>query len=144
MNPFLNPKIALPLLKNYVFDPGRLKRLNTEQLNKYKNKAFRRIVKYAYTVPVYHKKYKQSGIHPNDIKGIKDITKLPFISKKDFVDNFPDGLLPLDYNKKNSNVVSTSGSTGKPVSFYVDFPTLSKALSLFLEKESLIILIGGK
>jgi len=49
MNPLLNPFTALPVLKNYVLDPGRIQRLNHKQLEKYRDKAFRKIVKYAYT-----------------------------------------------------------------------------------------------
>lgn len=131
MNPFLNPITGLPFLKNYLFDPGRLKRQRPEQIKKYRNKAFRKVLNYAYTVPVYHKKYKKAGIHPSDIKSIGDIAKLPFISKKDIMDNFPEGIIPKGYNEISSGVVSTSGSTGKPISFYVDFATLSKAFCLF-------------
>jgi phenylacetate-CoA ligase len=130
MNPYLNPVTSLPFLKSYIFDPGRLRRLNSKQLKKYQDKVFRKIVKYAYSVPMYHKKYKKAGVHPSDISGVKDSHKLPLIHKKDFVDSFPDGVIPEGYNKNNGLVLSTSGSTGKPVSFYVDFPTLSKGVLL--------------
>ena len=134
MNPFLNPRTALPFLKSYILDPGRLNRLTPKQMKKYKDKEFRKIVRYAYTVPVYHKKYKQAGVRPEDIKSIEDIVKLPFITKKDLVDNYPEGLLPNGYKKENAGVVSTSGSTGKSVSFFLDLPTLSKAICLFFRQ----------
>ena len=131
MNPFLNPINALPILKNYITDPNRIDRLDKNQMNKYKDKVFKKIFRYAYSIPLYHNKYKKHNIYPNGIKGLKDISKLPFITKKDFIDNYPDGLLPKNYNKKYSNIVTTSGSTGKPVSFYIDFMTLAKSLSFF-------------
>ena len=68
MNPFINPITGIPFLKHFFFDSGRLNRLNKEQIEKYKDKAFRRIVKYAYSVPIYHKKYKKAGIYPDDVK----------------------------------------------------------------------------
>ena len=63
MNPFLNPITALPFFKNYLVDPGRIKRLNFEQMEKYRNKALRKSVEYAYKAPVYHKKYKKTHIY---------------------------------------------------------------------------------
>jgi phenylacetate-CoA ligase len=128
MNPFLNPVTGAPFLKHFIFDAKRLYRMNPKQLEKYRDKAFRKIVRYAYSVPIYHKKYKEAGIYPDDIRGIKDITKLPFITKKDLVENFPDGIIPPNYNKDRAFVVSTSGSTGKPVSLYTDFSVFSEGV----------------
>jgi phenylacetate-coenzyme A ligase PaaK-like adenylate-forming protein len=130
MNPFFNPFTGLPFLKNYLFEPSRLKRYDHKKMKKYRDKAFRKIVRYAYDVPLYHKKYKLAGIKPEDIKCIGDIVKLPYITKKDLVENFPDGIIPIDYNKNAGNVASTSGSSGKPVYIYVDFPTMSRGLML--------------
>jgi phenylacetate-CoA ligase len=132
MNPFLNPMTGVPFLKHFLFDSNRLYRLNPKQLEKYRDKALRRIVKYAFTVPLYHKKYTKAGIHPDDIRGINDITKLPFITKKDLVDNYPDGIVPLQYNKEKAYVVSTSGSTGKPVASFLDFSVYSEGVGASL------------
>jgi phenylacetate-CoA ligase len=132
MNQFLNPATGLPFIKSFLFDPGRMHRLNPKQMKNYKDKVFRNIVRYACTVPVYKKKFKALGIHPNDISGIDDVNKLPFTSKKDLVDNFPENVLPSGYKKQNATVLSTSGSTGKPVSFYVDFSVLSKSIIPYL------------
>jgi len=123
MNPLFNPLISLPFLKNYILDPGRIERLSTKQLERYKDKALRKIINYAYNVPVYQKKYREAGIHPSDIKGINDIKKIPFVSKQDLRDNFPDGIIPVNYNKSKGYVISTGGTTGKPVSIYTDFST---------------------
>ncbi len=121
MNPFLNPITALPFLKHFFFDAKRLYKINPKQLEKYRDKMLRSIVKYAYSVPMYHEKYKKAGVRSQDIKGIKDIKKLPFITKKDFVHNYPDKIIPPKYKKEKTYVVSTSGSTGKPVSIFLDF-----------------------
>ena len=126
MNPFLNPLTGLPFLKNFIFDAGRLNRMSIEKVEKYRDKVLKKIIKYAYTVPLYHDKYKKAGIHPEDIRGIKDIKKLPFITKKDMVDSYPDGILPLNYKKENTHIISTSGSTGKPVTVFFDFSVYSE------------------
>jgi phenylacetate-CoA ligase len=125
INPLLNPMNSIPLLKSYIFDTNRLDRSNPKQVKKYRDKAFKRIVKYAYTVPLYHDKYKKAGVHPSDIKGIDDIVKLPMISKNDMRENFPDRILPVGYNKEIVHVICTGGTTGKSISIFTDFYTMS-------------------
>ena len=75
MNPFFNPFEGLPFLKSYLFDPGRVYRSNPKQIQNYIDRRFRKMINYAYEIPMYHKKYKDAGVHPNDIHGIKDIIK---------------------------------------------------------------------
>jgi phenylacetate-CoA ligase len=65
------------------------------------------------TVPFYRKKFEEVGISPADIKALKDLQRLPFITKQDLRDNYPFGMfaVPMD------NVVrihASSGTTGKP------------------------------
>ena len=128
MNPFLNPKISIPFLKNYITDPGRIERLSPQRLEKYRNRALQKILKYASSVPLYQKKYEEAHINPQSIKTTNDITKLPFITKQNLRDYYPDGITPKHYNKKNGYVVSTGGTSGKSVSIYTDFPTILRAL----------------
>ena len=87
-----------------------------------------RMVKYAYTVPLYNKIYKKHKIHPSDIRGIKDIKKLPFITKDELRRNYPNNIIPNNYNKNSGFLLSTSGSTGKPVFVYNDYFTAIKGL----------------
>jgi len=126
MNPLLNPYNTFPLLKGILFDPDRVYNLNSSQMKRYRDKAFKKIIKYAYKVPLYYNKYKKAGIRPSDIRGINDIIKLPYISKKDLVDEFPDNIIPVGYNKKKAHIICTGGTTGKPVSIYTDFFTMGK------------------
>ncbi len=122
MNPLLNPIISLQLLKRYLSDPKRIFKSNPSQIKRFADKEFRKIVRYAYTVPLYNKKYKINGIKPSDIRGINDINKLPFISKDDLRQNFPNNIVPPGY--KNGYVICTGGTTGKPVSIFTDFITM--------------------
>lgn len=63
-------------------------------------------------VDFYHKKMKDLGVEPGDIKGIEDIGKLPFTTKEDLRDNYPFGLLAIP-KKDVVRVQGTSGTTGK-------------------------------
>lgn len=63
-------------------------------------------------VDFYHKKMKELGVEPGDIKGIEDIVKLPFTTKEDLRDNYPFGLLAIPKSEV-ARVQGTSGTTGK-------------------------------
>ncbi len=69
-------------------------------------------------VPYYRAKMEEKGVTPEDIKGIEDLHKLPFLTKDDLREAYPYGLLakPL---KDCVRIQSTSGTTGKRVvAFY--------------------------
>ncbi|RLF40467.1 MAG: hypothetical protein DRN12_05360 [Thermoplasmata archaeon] len=134
MNPLVNPNIMLPFIKSYLIERNRIERMNEGQLKRYKDKLLRRMVQYAYTVPLYRRKYKEAGVHPEDIKGIEDIYKLPFISRQDLNKDFPDGIIPPSFNKNDGYIICTGGTTTKyccnsgaqPVCIYTDALSLLK------------------
>ena len=69
-------------------------------------------------VPYYRKKMEEKGVTPQDIKGVDDLHKLPFVTKADLREAYPYGLVakPL---KDCVRIQSTSGTTGKRVvAFY--------------------------
>ena len=69
-------------------------------------------------VPYYRAKMEEKGVTPDDIKGIEDLHKLPFLSKADLRDAYPYGLkgAPLS---ECVRIHSTSGTTGRRVvAFY--------------------------
>lgn len=90
-----------------------------EQITQWQNEKLVAQVKRVYeNVPYYRKKMDDLGVKPEDIRGIEDIGKLPFLSKADLRDAYPYGLLgkPLD---ECVRIQSTSGTTGKRViAFY--------------------------
>ena len=69
-------------------------------------------------VPYYRKKMEEKGLTPDDIQGVADLHKLPFVTKADLREAYPYGLVarPL---KDCVRIQSTSGTTGKRVvAFY--------------------------
>ncbi len=69
-------------------------------------------------VPYYRKKMEEKGITPDDIKGVADLHKLPFITKSDLRDAYPYGLMGAPASEC-VRIHSTSGTTGKRVvAFY--------------------------
>jgi phenylacetate-CoA ligase len=120
MNPFSNPIFLSKLLKSYFFDIDRLKNFSEEELKNFQDKQFKKMVEFAYTVPMYHDKYKKAGVHPKNVSGIDDISKLPFITKEDFKNYNLDGIIGPNTNKNQIIKITTSGTTGKSLSIYED------------------------
>lgn len=72
-----------------------------------------KLVDYVYhNVEFYRKKMQAKGLLPGDIKGLEDITKLPFTTKDDLRDNYPFGLFAVP-KSQIVRVHASSGTTGK-------------------------------
>ena len=90
-----------------------------QQLQQLQSERLVEQVKFVYdNVKFYHDKMDAAGVKPEDIKGIDDLYKLPFITKDDLKDQYPYGLLAVPL-KDCVRIQSTSGTTGKRVvAFY--------------------------
>ncbi|MBQ7954440.1 MAG: phenylacetate--CoA ligase [Lachnospiraceae bacterium] len=64
-------------------------------------------------VPAYRKKMEEAGVKPEDIKTLKDLAKLPFVTKQDLRDNYPFGMFAVPQDDL-VRVHASSGTTGKP------------------------------
>ena len=64
-------------------------------------------------VAPYRKKMDDAGVKPEDIKSLKDLARLPFVTKQDMRDNYPFGLFAVD-KEKLVRIHASSGTTGKP------------------------------
>ena len=83
-----------------------LEKLQLERLQETVNRVYER-------VPAYRKKMDDCGIKPEDIKSLKDLAKLPFVTKQDMRDNYPFGLFAVPKDKL-VRIHASSGTTGKP------------------------------
>jgi len=133
MCPQFKPFILAKIIGDYLPDICRLEKYDSFRIKKYRDLVFRKFIKYAYTVPLYKKKYKDAGIHPEDIRGIDDIEKLPIIRREDLLNNFPAGLIPPG-SEKSVVSVNTSGSTRNPVSYYIDQYGTMKTLIIYVRE----------
>src|SRR5512136_2242972 len=86
-----------------------------KELEKKQLQLFREQAKYCYEKSsVYHRKFKEAGITPEDIKTQRDLQKVPFTIKDDFRDNYPLGMLCVNADDV-IEIHSSSGTTGNPV-----------------------------
>ena len=90
-----------------------------DQIRAHQSKLLVQQVRNVYdNVPYYRARMEAKGITPDDIHGLEDLHKLPFLSKNDLREAYPYGLLarPL---KDCVRIQSTSGTTGRRVvAFY--------------------------
>jgi len=87
-----------------------IKRLQSEKLVKQ--------VKHVYEhVPYYRNLMDEKGVTPDDIHGIDDLYKLPFIEKSDLRETYPYGMLAVPLSEC-VRIHSTSGTTGRRVIAY--------------------------
>ena len=63
--------------------------------------------------PFYHDRMKEQKVHPDDIRELSDVKKLPFMFKRDLRDNYPDKIFTASKEELIRYHVS-SGTTGKP------------------------------
>jgi phenylacetate-CoA ligase len=64
-------------------------------------------------VPHYKKKLDAAGIHPGDLKELRDLAKFPFTTKEDLRQNYPFGMFAVPMSDI-VRVHASSGTTGKP------------------------------
>lgn len=89
-------------------------------------------------VPAYRKKMEEAGVKPEDIKTLKDLAKLPFVTKQDLRDNYPFGLFAVP-QEDLVRVHASSGTTGKPT--VVGYT--KRDLEMWTECVSRIAAMGG-
>ncbi|MBE3093540.1 MAG: phenylacetate--CoA ligase family protein, partial [Actinobacteria bacterium] len=92
-----------------------------EDLKELQDKKLRAIVKYAYeNIPIYHEKFKDAGLMPEEIRTTKDLVKLPFLTKAEMQNNYPNRIVAPFIDIKRCWTPHTSGTTGMPLTILYD------------------------
>ncbi len=93
--------------------------MSRDELNALQSERLVKQIRRVYdNVPYYREKMKEKGVTPDDIRGVEDLHKLPFLSKSDLREAYPYGLLAKPLSEC-VRIHSTSGTTGKRVvAFY--------------------------
>lgn len=89
-------------------------------------------------VAPYRQKMEEAKVKPEDIKDLKDLRRLPFITKQDMRDNYPFGLFAVPKDQL-VRIHASSGTTGKPT--VVGYT--KKDLEIWTECVSRIAAMGG-
>ncbi len=94
--------------------------LPLDELTAYQEQRLRHTIRQAYHhVPYYRWLLDQRGLKPRDLRTIKDLSRLPLISKEEVRAN-RDTLVADNSRRFHPAVICTSGTTGQPLRFLVD------------------------
>ena len=89
-------------------------RMSRDQLEALQLVRLQETVRHAYAnVPHYRTKLDDAGVHPDDIRSLDDITKLPFTTKDDLRQNYPFGMFAVPSDEV-ARIHASSGTTGLP------------------------------
>ena len=95
------------------WDP-RIEEMPKVELQRMQYKLLKSLVYRLYSFsPFYHDRMKEQKVHPDDIKELSDVKKLPFMFKRDLRDGYPDKIFTASQEELVRYHVS-SGTTGKP------------------------------
>ncbi|MFA5238676.1 MAG: hypothetical protein WC476_03065 [Phycisphaerae bacterium] len=100
------------LQKQQYFSVDELEHLNWQKR--------KQLLSYAYEkVPYYRRKFKDVGLHPEDIKNPEDYLKVPLLRKEDIRQNF-NQIISEEAETKALRLSTTGGSTGEPLKVMFD------------------------
>lgn len=104
-------------MKDLSPNPADLEPIETASTDEIRGLQLDRLkwsVRHAYdNVPMYKERFDAAGVHPDDLKELKDLAKFPFTYKNDLRDNYPFGLFAVP-RSEIIRLHASSGTTGKP------------------------------
>jgi phenylacetate-CoA ligase len=88
------------------------------RIEEFQNEQLQKLMQHAYdTVPYYRRMFDERNLKPKDFESIRDLAKLPVLSKED-IHRHRDALLSRQFSKKDLVFAHTGGTTGKSLHFY--------------------------
>lgn len=87
--------------------------MSRDEMSVLQGKRLVKMVNYVYhNVEFYRKRMQEAGLEPGDIRGLEDLTKLPYTTKNDLRDTYPFGLFAAPQSEI-VRIHASSGTTGK-------------------------------
>lgn len=102
----MTPVSRLPDHEIPTMSLDELRHTQTERLRATASAAYR-------VVPHYRAAFDAKGVHPEDVRELRDLAKLPFTTKADLRANYPFGMFAVP-RAEVVRVHASSGTTGKP------------------------------
>jgi phenylacetate-CoA ligase len=95
-----------------TFDP--IETASRDEIGALQLQRLRSTLNHAYrNVAHYKNAFEKAGVHPDDLKSLKDLQKFPFTSKDDLRAHYPFGMFAIPRDQV-IRVHASSGTTGKP------------------------------
>ena len=100
----------------YIAQIRRRQWLNQVKLLKFQEKKLKMLINHAYhNVQFYRDLFDSENLNPTDIKTIRDLKKIPIISKKEVFNSYPHKIIDKNAILENCYNTKTTGSSGTPL-----------------------------
>ena len=104
----------MPRLNPTAEELEPIERASRDEISALQLARLKATLKHAYeNVPHYRAAFDAKGVHPEDLRELKDLAKFPFTSKQDLRDNYPFGMFAVP-REQVVRIHASSGTTGKP------------------------------
>ena len=88
-------------------------RMSRDELESLQLARLQHTVRHAYNnVDLYRRKFDAAGVHPDDMRELSDISRLPFTTKDDLRETYPFGMFAVP-RERVARIHASSGTTGK-------------------------------
>ncbi len=102
-------------MENQIYWQKEIETAPREQICTWQSERLVRTIRRVYErVPLYRKRMDAAGVKPEDIRGIKDLPKLPFTQKQGLRDTYPYGMFAVPMEEV-VRLHASSGTTGKQI-----------------------------
>lgn len=89
-------------------------RMSRDEIGTLQLERLQQTVRHAYAnVPLYARKFDDAGVHPDDIRSLDDVQRLPFTTKADLRETYPFGMFAVPMSDV-ARIHASSGTTGRP------------------------------
>ncbi|WP_447947887.1 phenylacetate--CoA ligase PaaK [Microbacterium maritypicum] len=89
-------------------------RMSREEIAALQLERLQQTVRHAYAnVPLYTRKFDDAGVHPDDVRTLDDVQRLPFTTKADLRETYPFGMFAVPMSDV-ARIHASSGTTGRP------------------------------
>jgi len=113
--------LVSPRMLFYLVGLRRNLRVKPSELRSLQLKKFRALVRHAYeNVPFYHRKFREAGVKPDDIKSFDDLCRIPITTNFEVQACNPRDVVAGGVDLGSLIKKTTSGSTGVPLAIFVD------------------------
>jgi phenylacetate-CoA ligase len=100
----------------------RFEKLPSDEMERRRWKSLSSLLRKAYDdVPFYRDRFREAGLHPDDIREPDDIVKLAPVTREEIVANFPDRVTAETADKRQLRLAATSGTTSQRMMVVQDF-----------------------
>lgn len=102
-----------------IYELRRNQHRRREEIERIQEKVLKKLITHSYiNVPIYKSKFKSVGIKPTDIGGLKDLSKIPLMAKKEMKDAPFNNRLGKGVDPNKCKISFTSGTIGVPMKIF--------------------------